>query len=212
MKKTSITSFYILLFFFTSTCPFPCPPECICESGDMNNDDFLRISYLIDCTNASLNNQQLIYEAEEWSRNQDILFDDDYFIANYAVTVDLSNSMSLKRFTNQTIQFTNFSYIIRSLSLTNQRKDFILDSNSFYSPLYENLKILNLSSCCKRIPEACQQIFRRLENLRVLDLSGSDMYKYCLNTAGILHFTIRFMKNILFRGPPLREPWLSRCR
>ncbi len=50
------------------------------------------------------------------------------------------------------------------------------------------LKILNLSSCCKQIPKECQQLFRPLYNLQVLDLSGSDMYKSCLDTPGKLSF------------------------
>ena len=54
----------------------------------------------------------------------------------------------------------------------------------------ESLRILNLSSCCKQMPYQCQQIFRPLKELRLLDLSGSDMYKVCLNTPGIVIFKI----------------------
>ncbi|CAF4110635.1 unnamed protein product, partial [Rotaria sp. Silwood2] len=177
------SSIFILLSSLTIINSFPCPPECICKPTDINDIDFPRMSYLMNCSNIFLNNQQLIYEAQEWSINDDeITNDDDGSINNYIISIDLSNSLSLKQFTNNTIQLTKFSYVIESLSLSNQGKKFILNSNSFYSFIYENLKILNLSSCCKQIPNECQKIFRPLRKLEVLDLSESDMYKTCLNT------------------------------
>ncbi|CAF3424842.1 unnamed protein product [Rotaria sp. Silwood1] len=179
-----ITSIFILLSSLTIIHSFPCPPECICKPTDIDNVDFTRMAYLINCSNIFLNNQQLIYEAQQWSINEDKIIDDDSndLENDYIISIDLSNSLSLKQFTNKTIQLTKFSYSIQSLSLSNQGKNFILNSNAFYSSIYENVKILNLSSCCKQIPNDCQEIFRPLKNLQVLDLSGSDMYKTCLNT------------------------------
>jgi hypothetical protein len=145
------------------------------------------MSYLIDCTNISLNNDKLIYEAEQWSINEDKIINDgdDDSDNDYIIAIDLSKSLSLKKFTNQTIRLTNFSFSLQSLSLTNQGKNFMLNLNSFYSSLYQDLKVLNLSSCCKQIPKDCDEIFRPLNKLQVLDLSGSDMYKTCLDTPGM---------------------------
>ncbi|CAF3630118.1 unnamed protein product [Rotaria socialis] len=179
-----INSIYILLFSLSIIYSYPCPPECICKPTDTDDVDFIRMSYVITCSNAAFKNEQLIHEAQQWSINEDKPYDldDDGSTPNYVIAIDLSNSLSLKKFTNKTIQLTNFSYTIRGLSLANQGNKFTLGSNSFYSPIYENLRILNLSSCCKQIPDQCPQIFRPLKALRLLDLSGSDMYKACLNT------------------------------
>ncbi|CAF0885305.1 unnamed protein product [Rotaria sordida] len=183
----------ILLSSLTIINSFPCPSECICKPTDMDDVDFTRMSYLINCSNIFLNNQQLIYEAEEWSINEDKTtdYDDDDPKDDYIISIDLSNSLSLKMFTNKTIQLRKFSYSIQSLSLSNQEKNFTLNSNSFYSSIYENLKILNLSSCCKQIPNECQEIFRPLKYLQVLDLSESDMYKTCLSTPDTISSKLR---------------------
>jgi hypothetical protein len=149
------------------------------------------MSYIIDCKNVILNNQKLIYHAQSWSILEDKIIDDDQdddTINDYIISIDLSNSSSLKQFNNKTIQLTGFSFLIQSLSLTNQSINFLLQSNSFHSSLYQNLKILNLSSCCQKIPIQCPQIFYPLNKLEVLDLSGSDMYTSCLNTPGKLSF------------------------
>jgi hypothetical protein len=145
------------------------------------------MSYIIDCKNVLLNDNKLIYNAQSWSIFEDKIVDDqdDDTINDYIISIDLSNSLSLKEFTNKTIQLTGFSFLIQSLSLTNQSKNFFLQSNSFNSILYQNLKILNLSSCCQQVPNQCPQLFSPLNKLEVLDLSGSDMYKSCLNTPGI---------------------------
>jgi hypothetical protein len=152
----------------------------------MIDEDFIRMTYIIDCQNTILNNNKLIYHAQSGSILEDKIVDDqdDDLLNDYIISIDLSNISSLKYFNNKTIQLTGFSFVIQSLSLTNQSKDFLLKSNSFNSILYENLKILNLSSCCQQIPIQCPQLFRSLNKLEVLDLSGSDMYKTCLNTPG----------------------------
>jgi hypothetical protein len=160
----------------------------------MTDVDFTRMSYLIDCSNISLNNDQLVYQAEQWSINGDKLDRDDdsdedgYSTNDYIISIDFSNSLSLKKFTNKTIQLTGFSFLIQNLSLSNQANEITLNPNSFYSSVYENLQMLNLSSCCKQIPNQCQQLFRPLNKLEILDLSGSDMYKTCLNTPGMLSY------------------------
>lgn len=161
------------------------------------------MSYIIDCKDITLNNNKLQYHAETWSIFEDKITDDqdDNNINDYMISIDLSNSLLLKEFNNKTIQLTGFSYQISSLSLTNQSKDFLLQLNSFNSNIYQNLKILNLSSCCQQIPNQCPQIFSPLNKLEVLDLSQSDMYKTCLNTPSkliylsikfILHFSSRY--------------------
>ena len=165
---------------------FPCPSNCLCKPTDIIDEDFKRMSYLIDCRNVLLDEKKLIHQAQSWSISQDILTDDSDDLTNtdYIISIDLSNSTSLKEFTNQTIVLSNFSYSITSLSLASQSNDFILQVNSFQSSFYQNLKILNLSSCCQQIPPDCPQLFRSLNRLELLDLSGSDMYKTCLNTSG----------------------------
>jgi hypothetical protein len=195
MKKfhlNRVLTFLIFLLFSTILVDsFPCPSECICKPTDTIDEDFTRMSYIIDCTNVKLNNNKLIYQAQTWSILEDKKVDDldDDIINDYVISIDLSNSLSLKQFNNQTIQLTDFSYLIQSLSLTNQAKNFLLESNSFNSDLYQNLKILNLSSCCQQIPIQCPQLFYPLKKLQVLDLSGSDMYKSCLDTSGKLSFS-----------------------
>jgi len=174
----------LFLFFLTIINCFPCPSECICKPTDILDEDFTRMSYTIDCTNVILNNNQLVYHAQSWSILEDKIVDDqdDDIINDYIISIDLSNSSLLKQFDNKTIQLTGFSYLIQSLSLTNQSKNFLLQSNAFNSILYQNLKLLNLSSCCQQIPTQCPQLFLPLNKLEILDLSGSDMYKSCLNT------------------------------
>jgi hypothetical protein len=174
----------LFLFFLTIINCFPCPSECICKPTDILDEDFTRMSYTIDCTNVILNNNQLVYHAQSWSILEDKIVDDedDDTINDYIISIDLSNSSLLKQFDNKTIQLTGFSYLIQSLSLTNQSKNFLLQSNSFNSILYQNLKLLNLSSCCQQIPIQCPQLFLPLNKLEILDLSESDMYKSCLNT------------------------------
>lgn len=188
MKKMFLNSVFILLISLTIVYSFPCPRECICKPTDNTNGvDYKRMSYLMDCTNISLSNDKLIYQAENWTINEDKIDDgDNDAINDYVISIDLSNSLSLKKFTHKTIQLSGFSFEIRSLSLTNQTNDFTFKPNSFNSSIYRNLRILNLSSCCKQMPEECQQLFRPLTSLEVLDLSGSDMYKTCLNTSGML--------------------------
>jgi hypothetical protein len=174
----------LFLFFLTIINCFPCPSECICKPTDILDEDFTRMSYTIDCTNVILNNNQLVYHAQSWSILEDKIVDDedDDTINDYIISIDLSNSSLLKQFDNKTIQLTGFSYLIQSLSLTNQSKNFLLQSNAFNSILYQNLKLLNLSSCCQQIPIQCPQLFLPLNKLEILDLSESDMYKSCLNT------------------------------
>ena len=177
-----------LLLFLTSIDSFPCPTECICKPNDMTDNDFIRMNYIIDCSsNVILNgSDQLIYRAQSWSIHEDKFVDDQDsdIIDDYIISIDLSNSLFLKQFNNQTIQLTGFSFSLQSLSLARQSKYFQVESNAFSSILYQNLKILNLSSCCQHIPINCSQIFRPLKKLQILDLSGSDMYRSCLNTPG----------------------------
>ncbi|CAF0757645.1 unnamed protein product [Adineta steineri] len=148
------------------------------------------MTYTIDCSNVVLNDNKLIYHAQPWTILEDKI-DDDETINDYTISIDLSNSSSFKQFNNKTIQLTGFSFSIHSLSLTNQPKQFQLDSNAFNSLLYQNLQILNLSSCCQQIPVQCPELFRPLNKLEVLDLSGSDMYKSCLNTPNTISSTLR---------------------
>ncbi len=185
-----MNSIFLLLISLTIVNSIPCPSECICKPIDMNDVEFTRMSYIIDCSNKSLNNDKLIYQAEKWSINEDKINaddDNDDSAKDYIISIDLSKSLSLKKFTSETIELTNFSFSIQSLSLSNQSNNFILFPNSFNSSLYKDLKILNLSSCCEQIPTECQQLFHPLKELQVLDLSGSNMYKTCLKTPGIVN-------------------------
>ncbi|CAF0820909.1 unnamed protein product [Adineta steineri] len=194
MKKLSVSSIFTLLILLTIVHSIPCPRECICKPTYPYDTDFIRMSYLMDCTNVSLNNDKLIYEAQQWSIDIDEMNnqnDDKDITTDYDISIDLSNSLSLKKFINKTIDLTGFSFELRSLSLTNQQNKFILTPNSFYSTMYDNLKILNLSSCCQQIPKDCSQIFRPLIKLQVLDLSRSDMYKTCLNTPDTISSTLQ---------------------
>lgn len=189
-----LNSVFFLLISLAIVDSFPCPSECICKPIDVKDVDFTRMSYLIDCSNKFLNSDKLIYQAEQWSINEDKINNDDTddSTKDYIISIDLSNSLSLEKFTSKTIYLTGFSYSIQSLSLTNQSKNFILESNSFNLPLYQHLTFLNLSSCCKEIPKQCQQIFRPLTKLQILDLSGSYMYKTCLNTPSTLNNRLKF--------------------
>jgi hypothetical protein len=194
MKKLHRNHILICLIFLFVFLPiincFPCPPECICVPTGLNEDGFTRMNYIIDCTNVTLNNNKLIYQAPSWSilEDKNIEDEDDDINTEYMISIDLSNSSSLKQFNNQAIQLTGFSFSIQSLSLTSQSKTFALQPNAFSSSLYQDLKILNLSSCCQQIPTECPQLFRPLKKLQVLDLSGSNMYKTCLDTPGRLSF------------------------
>ncbi|CAF1444193.1 unnamed protein product [Rotaria sordida] len=187
----------ILLFCLTTINSYPCPSECICKPIDKSDEDFILMNYIIDCTNVTFNSNQFIYYAQSWSIVEEKINDNDYsdddsnIINNYIISIDLTNSSSLKPFNNQTIQLTGFSYSLYSLSLASQTKNFSIELNAFNSILYQNLKILNLSSCCQQIPNECPQIFRPLNKLQVLDLSGSDMYKSCLNTPDTISSTLR---------------------
>jgi hypothetical protein len=195
MKKIFL-SFIFIFFLITIVNSFPCPPECICIPTDTDDVEFIRMAYLIDCSNVTLNNDKLVYQAQSWSVYEDRINDaddPDDAINDYVISIDLSNSLSINNFTDQTIQLTNFSYSLQSLSLSSQSSKFIINSNAFNSSLYKRLKILNLSSCCEQIPKECQQLFRPLIKLEVLDLSGSDMYKTCLGTPGILSNAIFFI-------------------
>ena len=157
---------------------------------DIDDVDFTRMAYLMNCTSQVLNNHRLVYRADEWSINEDRIGDDDGD-KDYVISIDLSNSVSLKRFTSQTIELTNFDYILTSLSLANQSKSFYLQSDSFDSSLYSDLKSLNLSSYYQQIPKDCPQMFVPLKKLQVLDLSGSEMYKTCLITPGMTSNTLQ---------------------
>ncbi|CAF3297437.1 unnamed protein product [Rotaria socialis] len=181
-----LVSFIFLFFCLTTIDSYPCPSECICQPTDMTDDDFTRMSYNIDCTNVTFKGNQVIYNALSWSiiedKTTDDDDDDDGINNDYAISIDLSDSSLLKQFNNQAIQLTGFSFSLKSLSLTSQSKNLKIESNAFNSSLYQDLKILNLSSCCQQLPFECPQLFRPLNKLQVLDLSGSDMYKSCLNT------------------------------
>jgi hypothetical protein len=185
MKKMFLNVVFLFLFSLKIVHSIPCPSECICKPMDINDVDFTRMSYLMNCS--SQKNDRLVYRADQWTINEDRIVDDDDddSVKDYVISIDLSNSLSLNKFTSQTIELTGFSYSLTSLSLTNQSKSFQLQANSFDSLLYSNLKSLNLSSCCQQIPKDCSQIFRPLNKLQVLDLSGSEMYKTCLGTPGM---------------------------
>ena len=175
-----------LLLLFPMIFSMPCPLECRCQAIDMIDVDFTRMAYLMDCSNQFRTTHRLIYRAEDESIKERKITNDDGndSITDYVISIDLSNATSIKQFTSDTIQLTNFSYSIQSLSLTNQPKSFHLHSNSFDSPIYQNLKFLNLSSCCQKIPDDCPQLFQPLTQLEILDLSGSNLYKTCFATAG----------------------------
>ncbi len=137
--------------------------------------------------------EKLICQAKQWSINEYKNSNDDRDVdasVDYLISINLSNSLSLKKFTNKTIELTDFSFSLQSLSLTNQPKNFMLTLNSFYSSIYADLKLLNLSSCCQQIPKNCGEIFRPLNKLEILDLSGSNMYKTCLDTPG--NFSVEY--------------------
>ena len=166
---------------------FPCPPECICKPMTMNDVAFTRMSYLIDCRNVSLPENRLAFQAQPWSIEVDrVSYDDDEDnpTNDYLISIDLSDSSSLNTFTSRSIELTGFLYNLRSLSLTSQSKQFLLQPNAFNASMYEHVKTLNLSSCCKQIPNQCAQLLRPLKRLELLDLSNSDMYKTCLQTPG----------------------------
>ena len=176
----------IVLSSLTIVSSFPCPPECICEPSAMIDVDFTRMRYAMHCGNLSSNDGQLIYNAEPWSIADDTILDDDDddFTNEYQISIDLAHAASLERFDHRTIQFTGFSFTIESLSLANQSGNFSLVPNAFNSSIYQTLHCLNLSSCCQKIPTDCQRLFSPLKKLRVLDLSGSAMYRSCLGTPG----------------------------
>ena len=187
MERMFLTVMFIVFFSPTVTNGFPCPSECICRPMAMADVDFTRMSYLIDCSRVSLNQSQLIYSAQPWSIDSDQLTeqsDDDDSTHDYAIAIDLSDSKSLKDFTGDSIRFTGFTYSIQSLSLTSQSKQFSLDANTFNSSLYQDLRVLNLSSCCKHTPNRCEQLLRPLQKLQSLDLSHSNLYQTCLGTPG----------------------------
>ena len=167
---------------------FPCPMECICKPGDSNDFDFTAMSFTIDCSGVPLTNNRLFMKAEPWAiREEKILGindDDDESTDGYTISIDLTNSSTLKSFNRQTIQFKGFSFFIESLSLTSQSNKFILESNAFNDSQFRNLRTLNLSNCCQQIPIECPQLFSPLNKLEILDLSGSDMYKHCLDRPG----------------------------
>jgi hypothetical protein len=149
--------------------------------------DFTRMTYTIDCSNAVLNDSRLVYRAEPWSIHEDKVVEDDPEEQpdnDYIISIELTNTSTLKSFNSRTIALTDFSFVIRSLSVTSQSAQFVLQSDAFNSSLYDNLKMLNLSSCCRQIPIECQRLFSPLKKLELLDLSGSDMYKTCLDKPG----------------------------
>lgn len=164
----------------------PCPLECRCQAIDMFDVDFTRLSYLMDCSNQFRTNDRLIYRAEDDSIKEGKIITDDSneSTVDYVISLDLSNATSIKQFTCETVQLTNFSFSIRTLALTNQPKSFHLHSNAFNAPIYQNLKLLNLSACCQNIPNDCSQLFQPLTQLEILDLSGSNLYKTCFATSG----------------------------
>ncbi|CAF4245397.1 unnamed protein product [Rotaria sp. Silwood2] len=188
--------FIILSFCLTPINSYPCPSECICKPIDINDEDFTRMNYIIDCTNVTFNSNQFIFHAQSWSIveekiiDEDDSVDDDNIINDYMISIDLTNSSSLKQFNNETIQLTGFSFSLQSLSLASQTKIFFIELNAFNSTLYQNIKILNLSSCCQQLPNECSQMFRPLTKLQVLDLSGSDMYKGCLSIPDTISSTL----------------------
>lgn len=175
--------FLYILLSFPLISSMPCPSECICQPIDIVDVDFTRMSYRMEC---SLTTHRLVYRAEEDSINEEKMINDDLNdgINDYVISLDLSNSTSIRQFTSDTIQLTDFSYSIQSLSLTNQPNSFRLHANCFNSPIYANLKVLNLSSCCQQIPNECPQLFQPLTQLQILDLSGSNLYKTCFSNTG----------------------------
>lgn len=154
---------------------------------DTTDVSFARLSYLIDCSDMALNDGKLAHTAEDWSLDADHSIsnnDDSDINTDYAISIDLSNSVALKKFTDKSIDLRGFSYSLRSLSLANQGAKFLLAPDAFTSPIYENLQVLNLTNCCKQIPKRCPQLFKPLDKLQVLDLSGSEFYRTCLDTPG----------------------------
>ncbi|CAF1178918.1 unnamed protein product [Adineta ricciae] len=176
MFRTSL--FVLFISSMTILYAIPCPRECLCKPLEP-------LSYQMDCTKVEFKSNTFIYRAEQWEIDSDKTsedVDDEETLESYTLSIDLSNSTSLKKFTNQTIDFTGFKFVIQSLSLANQQGPCIITSNSFKSSIYETLNALNLSfTCTKQIPNDCPEIFRPLKKLQTLDLSGSDMYKTCLN-------------------------------
>lgn len=169
---------------------FPCPPECICKPTEAKDVDAVRMSYTIDCSHVPLRNHRLQYHAESWSIHEDrqIFYDDpDAINLDYLIALDLSNSLSLKSFGAEAIQLTGATYLLQNLSLASQSNEFQLLADAFNADFYRNLKLLNLSSCCQKIPIQCARLFIPLKELQVLDLSGSDMYKTCLSKPGNTH-------------------------
>ncbi|CAF1017249.1 unnamed protein product [Didymodactylos carnosus] len=149
------------------------------------------------------------------SEDQD---EDDGAQKDYLISLDLSNT-AIKIFSNQTVKLTGFSHQIQALSLTsfntnylywkyhtiNVRKHLMedeqpgimIDPYAFNSSLLTNIKSLNLSYCCDEdenpFDTICPYLFKPLSKLETLDMSGSDMYKVCLNTPGMIQFN-HFMK------------------
>ena len=166
---------------------FPCPSSCICQPSMMDDVAFTRMSYLINCRNVSLPESRLTFQAQPWSVEADRIStdeDEDNPSNDYAISIDLSDSVSLKKFTERSIELTGFNYILQSLSLTSQSQQFLLAPNAFNASIYEHVRTLNLSSCCKQTPSQCDQLLTPLKNLVLLDLSNSDLYKTCLQTTG----------------------------
>lgn len=179
---------FVIIFFiiFSNVNSLPCPSQCICKPLDSVDDEFNRITYLMDCSNRSFTDGKLIYQADKWSIDQDRFADELNLqpLNFYSLSIDFSKSLSTKIFTSDTIQLTGFSYSLENLHLTSQSQDFTLTVHTFDSQMYSNVKFLNLSMCCHRIPENCAAVFRPLKQLQILDLSHSNMYKTCLQTPG----------------------------
>lgn len=168
----------------------PCPDQCICRSDNMNEFLSTRISYTIDCTNAKLDHNELVINGELWSTEDEIIvkdIDPGEMNQPYFLSIVLRNSSNLKSFDRETIKPKGFRYVIQSLSISSLSDRFVLEPKAFDGGLFNELLVLNLSSCCRKIPIECSRLFEPLQNLVSLDLSGSDMYKNCLDRSGF-HF------------------------
>lgn len=181
--------FYFLVFFFLveQIDGFPCPAECFCRAvDDQQLDHFVRISYLIDCSNSSFPTDRFRFSADLSSINEFRIGEDRDDPSNkfYVISIDLSDSSSLANFAQNSIEIDGFPFVLTNLSLTSVNQSFSIATNAFAANIFKHLKHLNLSSCCRKVPLDCHKLFSPLKNLVSIDLSGSNLYQFCLNDSG----------------------------
>ena len=126
----------VVIFLLPTTEAFPCPKECICKSNDIDSNNAIRMSYLINCTDAIFAGAKLSFTADASLINEIHMHDDpdDDIHNDYIISLDLSNSNSLENFNENSVELKNFSFFIHTLTLTSRDQRFSIDQNAFRSP------------------------------------------------------------------------------